>query len=599
VSDPILLFLLVDAVALIATGASVAVLPLSAAGLLTTLLSGLGLLLCVPPLLLSPQTSGFIVPAGPPGLSLHFALDPLSVFGIVVVLVAVTAVAAYQAVSVPAAAPVRMTAFCAGGAIFTLLAADGATLTLGLAATCAAIGYGRGRHLMLVPILLLAAVCLLTPSGYAPRFDAIRAAPIEADRASAAAALTLAAVGALLWPVKGERNWARDAHSVGILIALGIYLLLRVIADLSVNAGQSWWGVGLLLAGGATAVVQGWFAADSPDIDAAIAALMRCQAGLATASIGLALVARAADLAGAATFALEAACLTTVGAGIAGTLAMLSAHAIGTSAGTYRLSRLGGLIHPMPGTSAAMAASLLTLSALPPGLGFVALWLSFQSILSAPRTGGLLMQLPLAWIAAAVALSAALATAASLRVVGIALLGRPRTPRGAGAAEAGSPIRAVLLPLAGLSLGVGLLPGPLLRLLADPVVHGLTGLPSGQGLGLLSTSGSAPGYLAIPVLALMGLATGIPVLVLRRSHRRTKLAGPWNDGMQLPDGLPFGDPAAQSAGTGFLPGLPAIHRLALPRIPLFLKRPALPATTGIWAMMVAFAALLLVMTVVS
>jgi hydrogenase-4 component B len=513
--------------------------------------------------------------------------------------VAVTAIAAFEAASAPTAAPVRMTAFCAGGAILALLAADGATLTLGLAATCAAVGYGRGRHLMLVPILLLAAVCLLTPSGYAPRFDAIRAAPIEADRAAAAAALTLAAVGVLLWPTKGDRNWTRDAHSVGILIPLGIYLLLRVIADLSVNATQTWWGVGLLLAGGATAVVQGWLAADSPDIDAAIAALMRRQAALATANIGLALVARAADLAGAATFALEAACLTTIGVGTAGVLAILSAHAIGTSAGTFRLSHLGGLVHPMPGTSAAMAAGLLTLSALPPSLGFVALWLSFQSILSAPRTGGLLMQLPLAWIAVAIALSAALATAASLRVVGIALLGRPRTPRGAGAAEAWPPCRTVLLPLAALAVGVGLLPGPLLWLLADPVVGGLTGLPSGQGLGLLSTSGIAPGYLAIPVLALMGLATGVPILVLRRSHKKTKLAGPWNEGMQLPDGLPFGDPAAQSAGAGFLPGLPTIRLPALPRIPVLRQWRTPPATTGIWAVVAAFAALLLVMTVVS
>ena len=62
-----------------------------------------------------------------------------------------------------------------------------------------------------------------------------------------------------------------------------------------------------------------------------------------------------------------------------------------------------------------------------------------------------------------------------------------------------------------------------------------------------------------------------------------------------PIGLPFGDPAAQSAGAGFLPPLPPIR---WPRVPSLPQRPALPATAGPWLLVIAFATLLLVLTVV-
>jgi hydrogenase-4 component B len=597
VNNPILLFLLTDAVALLLTGAVMTAVPPSAAIWLTATLSALGLLLCLPPLLLDQPATALALPIGPPGLALHFALDPLAAFFLVITFLAGTAIAAFHYPSDQFPVPIRSTALCLGAVILTLLAADGATLTLGLAAICAATGYGRSRPFMLIPVLFLAAVCLLTPSGYAPRFDAIRAAPIDSDRATAAAALTLVAVSALLWPPAATRCCTRDALTAGVLIPAGLYLLLRLIADLALNAAQAWWGYGLLLAAGAAAVAQAWQAAATPDIDTVIGALARRQGAIAAAAIGLAVVAHAADLPGAASFALEAACLGAIGASTAGTLATLAAHTIGTSAGTYRLSRLGGLIHTMPGTAAALSAALFTLAALPPSLGFVTMWLSFQSILSAPRTGGLLSQLPLAWFAAAIALSAALVTAAALRLAGIALLGRPRTPQGAGAAETRSSTRGILLALAGLSLLAGMLPGPLLWCLANPTIHALTGFSAPRALGLLSTA--TPGYLAIPVFALIVLAIGGPITALRRARARVKVAGPWIEGMPPPEGLPFGDPAAQSTGAGFLPTWPRIPLPRLAGLPTLPKPRTPPAATGIWLIIAAFAALLLVLTAVS
>jgi hydrogenase-4 component B len=605
VSDPILLFLTMDAVALLLLGACATALPPSAGTFLATMLTGLGMLLCLPPLLLRAPGTVLDIPVGPPGLSLHLALDSLSAFFLIIVFLAGTVLSAFQATAIPlfGSAPMRMTVFCLAGTAVSLLAADGVTLAIGLAVMCGAMGPHRvgARHriTMLVPFVLLTAVCLLTPAGFAPRFDTIRAAPVDPNHAAAVAALTLSAVAVLTCSGPHDRCWTRDALTAGVLIPTGSYLLLRLIADLSGAATQTGWGFALLLAGGAIAIIQAWRAAKHPDIDTSVACLARRQAGLAIAGIGLALIAHSADLPGAEAFALAATFLSAFTSSVAGVLTSLAAHTIGASAGTQRLSRLGGLVHAMPASSAALAAGLLGLSALPPGLGFASLWLLFEAILSEPRTGGLLFQFPLALIGAALALSAALATAASLRLIGIALLGRPRTPRGAGAQETKSPSRIVLLVVAAVSALAGVLPGPVLWLTADPAIRALTGTPSGAriGLALLVPSVATPGYLALPVLALLALATGAVTQVLRSLSKDSKTAGLWADGMQPPAGLPFGEPAAQSAGEGFLPTLPALQLPGFPRLPP-LPSPRPPsATASLWLVLAAFGLLLLILAV--
>jgi hydrogenase-4 component B len=655
VSDPILLFLAVDAVALMLLGALAVVLPVSASSFVATLLSGLGTLLCLPPLLMRSPATWFALPIGPPGLSLHFALDPLAAFFLLVVFMAGTAIAAFHAVKLPrTSAPagsdtVPQTSFCLAGTVLSLLAADGVSLAIGLAITGVAIRLPH-RHavlpppLLLAPWLVLAAVCLLTPPGFAPSFDAIRAAPVDPDRATVAAALAVAAFAALVWSqshaVAGPqshavapspspadpqfpdrasadfpdrafaRGWTRSILTAGMLIPVACYLLLRLVADLAGAASQTGCGFVLLLAGGAVAVAEAWGAARHPDIDVSASALLRRQAGLAMAGTGLALIARSADLPAAASFALAATSLAVIGVGLPGVLTSLAIHAIGESAGTWRLSRLGGLVHTMPTTSAALAAGLLGLSALPPGLGFASLWLLFQSILSAPRTGGLLFQLPLALIGAALALSSALATAASVRLIGIAVLGRPRTPQGAGAREGKAPSRTVLLVLTALSLIACVLPGAALWLLADPAIHALNAAPPGVGVGLrlLIPGIASPSYLALPVCALLALATGVALLAPRWMRREAKTAGLWANGMAPPVGLPFGDPAAQSTGEGFVPQLPTLPAPRMSRLlpcplkpasPRLARLPALPMlrppspAIGLWLVLAAFGVLLL------
>jgi formate hydrogenlyase subunit 3/multisubunit Na+/H+ antiporter MnhD subunit len=596
VSDPNLLFLALDIVALSASGACAAAMPNRAAPFVTSGLSGIGAMLCLPPLLFPAATATLNLPAGPPGLSLHLALGPLAACFLLPALLSGTAIAALQG------ARTARTALGLAGAMLSLLAADGITLVLGSALVCGAIAPGRRtKAALLIPLLLLGAVCLLTPAGFAPRFDTIRAAPVGVARASAAAMLGIAAMTALT----GSRAPTNRALIAGAVLPAGIAILIRLIADLSGQTVQAWWGGVLIAAGGWIAVQQGWRAASDADIDASIASLVRRQAGLMMMGVGLALIARAADLPQTQTLALQATMLLALGGSLAGTAATLAADAIGASAGTVRLARLGGLIHTMPWTSAVLSASLLALSALPPGVGFASVWLLFQSLLAAPRTGGLLELLPLALAALAVALSAAAATSASVRIVGIAVLGRPRWPRGAGARDITQPGLVVLPVLAALALLAGFVPGPVLRGLTGAAVRDVAGsFPAIHGgLTMLSTTASSAGYAALPIGALLACAGGSVILALRWRRREGKPGGPWLGGTKPPVGLPFGEPTAQSSGAGFLPALPDLPALPGWRLP---PRGLLPriaglagisATAALWFLLAAFAIVLLAASV--
>ena len=136
-SDPNLLFLALDIVALSASGACAAAMPNRAAPFVTSGLSGIGAMLCLPPLLFPAATATLNLPAGPPGLSLHLALGPLAACFLLPALLSGTAIAALQG------ARTARTALGLAGAMLSLLAADGITLVLGSALVCGAIAPGR------------------------------------------------------------------------------------------------------------------------------------------------------------------------------------------------------------------------------------------------------------------------------------------------------------------------------------------------------------------------------------------------------------------------------------------------------------------------
>jgi hydrogenase-4 component B len=325
------------------------------------------------------------------------------------------------------------------------------------------------------------------------------------------------------------------------------YLVLRVLFDLCGLGQPLWWGVPLLLAGAGIAVIGSLRGALAETLHEVLSLCSLNQFGMVAMGLGVAQFARADDLPSVASNALAAAWLALVCHVLCRTLLLRCATAVESGAGTRRLDRLGGLLHHMPITAGCCLLGLFTIAALPPGLGFAALWLLFHSLLVAARVGDLGVQLLIVGAVALTGLSTGLAALASVRLFGVVFVGRPRTPRAAAPEEAPRPVQLVLGGLAALTGVLGLLPA----LALVPAVGWTHATTSGQWLALRAGA-EAPGYSPLAVAVLAALAVFAVLRVLRRPGEERREPA-WSGGFAAPPPwLPFGDPATQFGPASFI-----------------------------------------------
>jgi formate hydrogenlyase subunit 3/multisubunit Na+/H+ antiporter MnhD subunit len=546
-------------------------------------LSGAGAVLDIGGLVAGIEPATLYVPLGLPGSGILFGCDGLAAsFLLIVLLVGAAASAAALDGDVRDDAAAPLVPAWIGAMLTTLLAADAFSCVVGFALT-ALVGAGlavtdhraaeaRSAALMLCGVAAIGSACLvpamawlahLEPSGVDLSFSGMRAHPAEGWRGAAVLTLTLVGAGGLaalaplhIWlpPAQAAAPAPVAALLAGGTTTVALYLLVRLLFDLCGPAQPGWWGVPLLVLGAAGAVLGGLRANLESDMRAVLGCATVASVGLVAAGLGVALVARAADVPGLAALALAGALLQVMAHGLVAALLCLAAGAVQRGAGTRALARLGGLLQSMPVTGACVLVGAAGLAGLPPSSGFAAKWTLFQAVLSAPRLGGLALPMLFAAVALLLALAVALTAAAAVRLVGVAFLGRPRTPRAAAAQEAGMPARLAMLGLAGASLLIGLFPGLVLEA-AEPALRALTGYGMSERASLLvvAPQASAPGYVAPGVALLLGIALAAVVAALRRGAVAGHRGGPaWEGGAAPPPPwLPFGDPATQYGAAGF------------------------------------------------
>jgi formate hydrogenlyase subunit 3/multisubunit Na+/H+ antiporter MnhD subunit len=571
VSDPVLTLLTAIIAALMGLGVLCAVWPRWARqsiGYAVAGLAGLAALLAVVALLLDDTPAMLALPIGPPGAAFRLMLDPLAAFFAVLTFGAGAATSAFTAAAAadtrPAAndeppAAVAPLPVCVAGLGLAVLAADGLACGTGLAMAGGAIwamGPADRTGAALLGVALLAAAAVIAAAGAPP--------PVVLLAALLGPGALAGLVPLHAWFAPAHRAPSHNAitHAAALLsgaaVPVAIYLMLRLLFRPIGAAPPEWWGLPLLALGATSVAAGGLGVARRAELDTALAAGTVRQTGLTAIGLGIALVARASDLPAATAMALGAVLLLAALQAVCGTLLALLAGAIRQGAGTRRLDRLGGLVHRMPTSTACLLAGLFGVAALPPGAGFAAIWLLFQALLALPRAGDLAFQILLCALAAVLGLAAALASAGLLRLVGVVCLGRPRTPRAAAADEVTRRARRPLLALATTAMLLGVFVGPLLRWLADAPIRTLIGTDLGPRASLLGLAPGAesPGYAALPLASLLLLAAGL-VLWLRRLRgvQSNRVSGPaWEDGFAAPPAwLPFGNPATQSAGAGFVP----------------------------------------------
>ena len=82
------------------------------------------------------------------------------------------------------------------------------------------------------------------------------------------------------------------------------------------------------------------------------------------------------------------------------------------------------MLHTQGWASAAFAASALTLAGLPPTIGFVSEWFTFEALMQQFRLHSLALRLATATAGALVALTAGVAALTFVRLLGFVVLGR-------------------------------------------------------------------------------------------------------------------------------------------------------------------------------
>jgi formate hydrogenlyase subunit 3/multisubunit Na+/H+ antiporter MnhD subunit len=405
--------------------------------------------------------------------------------------------------------------------------------------------------------LLLAFGLLAGPHG-AYAFAAMRAHPPTAGVAALVLALAILGAGskAGLVPL---HVWLPLAHPAApsqvsalmsaVMTKVAVYAFVRLVFDLA-GPPAWWWSLPVLALGAATAVIGVLQATLQQDLKRVLALSTVENIGVIFVGLGLALAFKAQHMALAAALSVTAALFHVFNHSLFKSLLFFGAGAVEHATHQRDIETLGGLIRRMPQTALAMLAGCLAISALPPLNGFVSEWLTFQAILLSPRLDTWALKLMVPAVGALMALAAALAAACFVRVFGIAFQGRPRSPAAEAARETDVFSRAAMLLLAGLCLGVGVLPGIVIDALAPAAQATVSGrLPpqvSQAWLSIVPIAETRSSYNGALVLAFVAASAGICAAAIHQfASRRARRAPAWDCGTPDPR------PVTQYTATSF------------------------------------------------
>lgn len=354
--------------------------------------------------------------------------------------------------------------------------------------------------------------------------------------ANAGLVLTLALVGfGVKAGVVGLHGWLPEAHAAApshvsavmsaVLVKLGLYGLLRV--TLLTPPGVAF-SLVLMTLGLLGAFVGIALALGQRDLKRAFAYSTVENLGLILFGFGLGTWGRARGDLALATLGFGGALLHVWNHAAMKGLLFLGAGSVLHGAGTRDLERLGGLWGRMRWTSRAITMGAVAIAGLPPLNGFSGEWLLYRGLTGATHAAGSASALLAMAGAAALALVGGLAALAFVRVVGVALLGTPRSEDAAKAHESPAAMLAPMAVLAAVCVASAVAAPWLLRALA-PVV------------ALLGAGGEAEvaqaARLATPValgsLALF-VALALALALVRRSTRGAPREETWGCGYAAP-----------------------------------------------------------------
>ena len=324
----------------------------------------------------------------------------------------------------------------------------------------------------------------------------------------------------------------------GIMTKVAVYGFIRVVFDLA-GPPSWWWAVVVLIMGSVSAVLGVLQAVLQRDLKRLLAYSTVENIGIIFIGLGLALAFKTNGMAGPAALAATAALFHAFNHSLFKSLLFFGAGNVLTGTGERDIEKLGGLIHRMPRTAYIFLGGCLAISALPPLNGFVSEWLTLQAILISPNLPqwGLRFLVPAS--GAMLAFAAALAGACFVRAFGITFLSRPRSPVAETAVEAEPVSLRAMMALLLLCLVAGVFPGVFLDAFG-PAAHVLVGSsmppqPLLPTLSIIPISESRSSYSGFLVFFFIMMASWAAIRVIHNLASRAHRRGPaWDCGYPDP-----------------------------------------------------------------
>ena len=361
--------------------------------------------------------------------------------------------------------------------------------------------------------------------------------------------------------------WLPEAHPAapshvsavmsGVMIKTGIYGVLRVATWF--GAPPLWWGWLLVGIGLTSGVIGVYFALAQHDLKRLLAYHSVENIGIIALGIGVGMLGQAANMPALAVCGYAGALLHVVNHALFKSLLFLGAGAVAHATGTRELDRLGGLLKRMPITGIAFLVGATAICGLPPLNGFISEVLiyagAFKGMVAAPIS----VAGPCVALIASLALIGGLAAACFAKAFGVVFLGEPRSAPAAVAHEVGVAMRVPMQMLAGLCVLTGVA-APLLLTFVMPAVRCAAGPLPAAAAEAISGTATLLACVACGAWALITLTLLVGVLRRRLVARRaTAAAVTWDCGYARPTARmqytassfaqPFIDPLAGLTGT--------------------------------------------------
>lgn len=400
------------------------------------------------------------------------------------------------------------------------------------AVRAAGLGYLVAGHVSGAALALLFVLLAQAGGGWH-----VPVAPIAAAGVSSAACCVLALLGfgtkAAIAPL---HVWLPDAHAAapshisalmsGVLVTLGFYGLARFLPVLAGDPRP--WALTLMALGALGAAGGIVMALSQRDVKRVLAYSTIENAGLVAIAIGLALFAGASGDPALAELAWTAALLHLWNHAIAKSALFLGAGGLAAGVGSRDLELWGGLLRRLPVTGGALLVGSAAMAGLPGTNVFASEWLLILSLFrgAASLTGPGRAMMLLGLIAVTFAAGAALAC--FVRLVGIGLLGHPRSVGAAEPRPGGARLEIAIVVPAALCLALVAGLSTLLAILAGAAAQLAHRVSDGSVARL-----AAP----LPWLALLPLGATLAFVLQRvwlARARRMRKAMTWDCGYALP-----------------------------------------------------------------